>query len=395
MLRARLTARSSYVGNTMATFCMQSLGCEVSAINTVAYSNHVGYRKFKGRKSTPEEVEELYEGLKTTRLDSFDVLLSGYCPSGAIVEKVGKIARELKFNGTTKPGSFFWVLDPVMGDNGRMYVAEETLPIYKSLLKDADLILPNQFEAEILSDVKIRDMATMKQAIGKLHQTSRVPHVLITSIRLPATTANTPKPADQGKPSEAKLSIIGSTATTEMKPRLFRITVPVLPVFFSGTGDMFASLMVARLRQAAHEANVLDQPSWRSPDDVAATDLPLAKAAEKVLASMHAVLKDTAQYYEGVQEQLKKESASELNEGVGEQADQEKDEERHLRLTRAAEVRVVRNVSSLRDPKDLATFKAQPVEVNEDDDIAQGAEAKPDELGVVKVSAGEGAVHQT
>lgn len=28
----------SYVGNTMATFCMQTLGCEVSAINTVNYS---------------------------------------------------------------------------------------------------------------------------------------------------------------------------------------------------------------------------------------------------------------------------------------------------------------------------------------------------------------------
>lgn len=29
---------SRYVGNTMATFCMQTLGCEVSAINTVNYS---------------------------------------------------------------------------------------------------------------------------------------------------------------------------------------------------------------------------------------------------------------------------------------------------------------------------------------------------------------------
>jgi hypothetical protein len=28
----------SYVGNTMATFVMQALGCEVSAINTVQFS---------------------------------------------------------------------------------------------------------------------------------------------------------------------------------------------------------------------------------------------------------------------------------------------------------------------------------------------------------------------
>lgn len=40
------------------------------------------------------------------------------------------------------------VLDPVMGDDGRIYVNEDVVPAYKGLLKDADLILPNQFEAE-------------------------------------------------------------------------------------------------------------------------------------------------------------------------------------------------------------------------------------------------------
>lgn len=35
-----------------------------------------------------------------------------------------------------------------MGDDGRLYVNENVVPVYKSLLKDADLILPNQFELE-------------------------------------------------------------------------------------------------------------------------------------------------------------------------------------------------------------------------------------------------------
>lgn len=43
-----------------------------------------------------------------------------------------------------------------MGDEGKIYVSEEVVPAYKSLLRDADLILPNQFEAEyvllVLSD---------------------------------------------------------------------------------------------------------------------------------------------------------------------------------------------------------------------------------------------------
>lgn len=40
------------------------------------------------------------------------------------------------------------VLDPVMGDQGRLYVADDVIPVYKSLLPLADLIVPNQFEAE-------------------------------------------------------------------------------------------------------------------------------------------------------------------------------------------------------------------------------------------------------
>ena len=47
----------------------------------------------------------------------------------------------------------YTVLDPVMGDEGKIYVSEEVVPAYKSLLRDADLILPNQFEAEYVSAV--------------------------------------------------------------------------------------------------------------------------------------------------------------------------------------------------------------------------------------------------
>jgi hypothetical protein len=97
-----------YVGNKMATFVMQSQGCDVSAINTVHYSNHLAYKQVKGTKSTAEEIEQLYEGLRQSNLTNFDVLLTGYVPSAAAVRAVGKIGRDIKFNAGTKPGSFFW-----------------------------------------------------------------------------------------------------------------------------------------------------------------------------------------------------------------------------------------------------------------------------------------------
>lgn len=36
----------------------------------------------------------------------------------------------------------------MMGDEGRLYVSEDVVPVYKRIVRDADLILPNQFEVE-------------------------------------------------------------------------------------------------------------------------------------------------------------------------------------------------------------------------------------------------------
>lgn len=86
--------------------------------------------------------------MKQSYLDDFDMMLSGYVPGAAALEAVGQIGQELKRKAQSKPGSFFWVLDPVMGDNGNLYVAPDVVPVYKSLVHHADLVLPNQFEAE-------------------------------------------------------------------------------------------------------------------------------------------------------------------------------------------------------------------------------------------------------
>ncbi|KAF2088369.1 Ribokinase-like protein [Saccharata proteae CBS 121410] len=366
-----------YVGNTMATFIMQALGCEVSAINTVNYSNHTAYKQVKGRKTTAEEITELYEGLKQSYLNRFDVLLSGYMPSAEAVQAVGRIGRDLRFNAANRPGEFFWVLDPVMGDQGRCYVPEDEVPQYKSLLREADLILPNQFEAELLSDTKITDLPSLATTIQTLHRTYHIPHIIITSLRVSPDTGKI-QPSSSTNPTS--LTIIGSTAKSDHSPRLFRIDIPAYPLFFSGTGDMFAALTVARLREAVAEAGLLGTKSWQSPDDVAATELPLARAAEKVLASMQAVLGKTAQHAKA---ELKRLDEEDERAGLSKDEDGARDREfkRHLRKMRECEVRVVRNVGDLVEPEGMERFRAQEVFLEGWVGEATG-ERKGDELGV-------------
>lgn len=337
----------------MAGFVMQSLGCEVAALNTVNFSNHLGYGQAKGRKTPASEVTDMYQGLKDSHLDDFNMMLSGYLPGAEVVEAVALMARELKYQATMKPGSFFWILDPVMGDNGHLYVAEGVVPAYKDMIKDADLILPNQFEAEYkeppalvivllisfrtLSGVKITDIDSLKQAITTLHETYRIPHIMITSI-----------PSLTGPGAEPSLSVVGSTMTSTGTPRIFGIKVPRLDCFFSGTGDMFAALMLVRLREAVHNIEGLSETdAWVSPDEVEAVDLPLACAAEKVLASMQGVLTRT---------KAKGDVEMEKFTAKGVEVD-----EKELRLikSKAYEVRMVRNLDCLMNPEII--YKAETV----------------------------------
>ena len=108
----------------MATFVMQALGCEVSALNTVHFSmpyvlctkslrsylttigNHTGYKQVKGTKATSLEILDIYQGLQQSNLTDFDVVLSGYAPGAEAVNAIGSIVTDLR----SKSRNLFWGL---------------------------------------------------------------------------------------------------------------------------------------------------------------------------------------------------------------------------------------------------------------------------------------------
>ena len=149
------------------------------------------------------------------------------------------------------------------------------------------------------------------------------------------------------------MTVIGSTATSDLRPRLFSVSIPYLPCFFSGTGDMFAALTVCRFREAATKAKLLNTTSWQSPDDVTAENLPLAKAVEKVLSSMQMVLEKTV---EARDQELEANGwgEKERSNAAGVEASRGgdgQDKREYLARTKAGEVRVVRNRQALIAPE--------------------------------------------
>lgn len=190
-------------------------------------------------------------------------------------------------------------------------------------------------------------MTSLTRAIEVIHTKYGVPHIVLTSVSLDNDDNGNGNGHGGAASPQRTLSVVGSTMTVSTrKPRAFKIRFPAIDAYFSGTGDMFAALMVVRMRQAVSAAGALGQTeSWLSPDDVDALDLPLARAAERVLASMHEVLAATC---ESMKAEVKR---AEADIGGG-------DEKRmHLARSKAAELRLVRHLGSLREP--TVEFKAQ------------------------------------
>lgn len=173
-------------------------------------------------------------------------------------------------------------------------------------------------------------MATLQTAIQVLHEKYNIPHVVITSISLPS-----------GR-DDKSLCVVGSTMTSARQSRLFQIVFPAIDCYFCGTGDMFGALITTRMREAVEAVPGLNErASWLSDDDVLAQDLPLAKATERVLASMNEVLTRTR---EAMPSSIERTRASMTEE---EKSD---DAKGHYVKTKAAELQLVRNLECLRTP---------------------------------------------
>lgn len=216
-----------YVGNKAATFPLQYRGWDVDALNTVQFSNHPAYGHFTGFKSKAQELRDIIEkGLLQGLELKYDAVLTGYLPDVDGLKAISETVSRLCESDT----SIKWVVDPVLGDNGKLYVPEETVPIYRKILECGSVFLttPNQFEMETLTGVKITDCASLRSSLIKFHQLyPTVKYVIVTSVVLP------------------NLSDHYITACSDTETETFHyFQVPKIDALFSGSGDLFSALVM-------------------------------------------------------------------------------------------------------------------------------------------------------
>ncbi|BFZ10089.1 hypothetical protein BsWGS_13128 [Bradybaena similaris] len=209
------------VGNKTATFPLQLHGYDVSTINSVQFSNHTGYGKWKGQILDAEEVADLFEGLRINDLLNFSFVLTGYIGSQTFLQKVGDTIKEMK----SKNPSLVYVCDPVMGDNGKLYVSEKLVPVYRSeIVEHADIITPNQFELQLLTQMPVGTEEEALAAMDKLHDRG-VGIVVLSSSNLGGNDH----------------LVCLASVRKDGESKKYRLKMPVIDGTFFGTGDLFAA----------------------------------------------------------------------------------------------------------------------------------------------------------
>lgn len=143
-----------------------------------------------------------------------------------------------------------------MGDNGEMYVPKDLLPIYRDeIIPLADIITPNQYEVELLTETKISNETDIWNAVDWFHNRG-IDIVAISS-------------SDLGKPGQLRAFL------SKRNGARYALDIPKQGnnISYTGTGDLFAALFLAH--------------SYQTPTS------ELGSALERTIASLQAVIKRT------------------------------------------------------------------------------------------------------
>lgn len=201
---------------------LSAQGHRISNLPTALVSNTLDYGIFEIHDTTDyiRKTLEIWEQLNL----QFDYMCTGYLCNGQQAELLTKYKKE-------HPATFLLV-DPIMGDDGKLYngVPEETIVSMRKLSQCADLLVPNATEAALLVHGCVPHGKLSKtyyyDLLDRLHKMGAKSTVITSAA------------------CEGNHCIFGYDNNTGT---CFDIPYNHLPVRFPGTGDVFSALVLSKL----------------------------------------------------------------------------------------------------------------------------------------------------
>lgn len=202
---------------------LSHMGYRIHNLPTALVSDTLNYPKFYIHDTTEYVRQSLaiWEELGF----EFDAISTGFI----VTEEETRIISDFCHRRAAKGTKVF--VDPIMGDNGRLYagVPESTIGLMRDLVACADYTVPNYTEACLLTDTPMKDGITAGEA-----------RALVDAMRelgaksVVVTSANV----------DGKSAVIGYD---HVAGEHFSIPFELIPVYFPGTGDTFSSVLLGRV----------------------------------------------------------------------------------------------------------------------------------------------------
>lgn len=217
---------------TAAIPVLSAAGVECCGIPTALLSNHTGFPTFYSIDLTAE-LSRIGKQLKQEHID-FDGIYTGYIASVEQIQHIKDLINQFR-----RPGTPLFI-DPVMGDNGRMYAGlTDDYPAHmRAFISGADIITPNITEACLLTGRTYTPCPTMHEIREMLSELCQL------GIKFAVIT---------GFSQQGMLGAVGCCDGV-----FTEYLTPKKDIACSGTGDVFASALFGAFLRGADYAKSLE-----------------------------------------------------------------------------------------------------------------------------------------
>ena len=227
---------------TAAISVLSAMGVQACPLPTAILTAQTEYPSYYCDDYTDKM--EIYRTEWEKMNQKFDGIYTGFVASEA---QIGHIFR---FIETFRTPDTFLLVDPVMGDDGITYnvFTPSLLAQMKKLALGADILTPNMTELCLLTDypyeklIQIKDTRQLLNQIlilGKTLCSMGPSHVIVTGIQF----------------SEDGIRKMGNLYITESEHTL--VSFPYVGGSYSGTGDLFASCLVAGIARGLNIPDII------------------------------------------------------------------------------------------------------------------------------------------
>lgn len=207
---------------------LSAMGIQTCPLPTAILSSHTQYPHFSFIDLTDNMVNMINEW-KALDL-RFDAIYSGYLGSTRQIEILENFLKDFRREDTLV------VVDPVLGDNGKLYATfdETMIKGMRQLVRSADVITPNLTEAFALLDRPYKTELTTDELKATLRDLAKMgpKTVIITSVPIEGDEQHT--------------SVCAYDTETD---RFWRVICQYMPAHYPGTGDTFTSVLTGALLQ--------------------------------------------------------------------------------------------------------------------------------------------------